>query len=218
METVKKKWRMLKTYRRIRTLWNEYKQVAQIDDFTLVTTKLNEFLDFFVDAYKEASSDSTQIKIDLDRIYGDCSQILLNLVDLVEREAEKTSVSSESIIAELINKALNVAELILHDEKYRLIVKETPNLINRILSLLDSLKTVENKKLLLRVISILGETTANQLEIGRQEGFKKIVKLLFAEDKELTREILQTLKHFLDVQSLTSLPSDDRSKHTNGRL
>lgn len=89
-------------------------------------------------------------------------------------------------------------ELILRDEKYRVIVKETPNLINRILKLLDSLNTVENKKLVLRVISVLGENTDNKLEIGRLEGFGKIIKLLFHEDKELTREILSTLKHFLD--------------------
>ena len=80
-------------------------------------------------------------KIDLDKIYGDCSQILLNLLELVEREADKSE-SQENIVVDLLNKALNVAELILHDEKYRLIVKETPNLINRILSLLDNLKTV----------------------------------------------------------------------------
>lgn len=45
-------------------------------------------------------------------------------------------------------------------------VKETPNLMSRILSLLDTLGTVENKKVLLRVISALGENRQNKLEIG----------------------------------------------------
>jgi len=199
MQTVKKKWQMLKTYHRVRKLWNEYKEVAQIDDFTLVTEKLSAFLDQFVSSYRDLAPEEN-FSIDLDKIYGDCSQILLNLLDLVEKEAEKSSNtdSHENIIIELVNKALNVAELILHDEKYRLIVKETPNLLKRILSLLDTLKTAENKKLVLRVISVLGNSTQNQLEIGKLEGFKKILKL-FAEDKQLTREILQTLQHFLDV-------------------
>ncbi len=36
---------------------------------------------------------------------------------------------------------------------------------------------------------------------GRLEGFAKILKLLLDQDNELTREILKTLKHFLDVQN-----------------
>lgn len=47
-----------------------------------------------------------------------------------------------------------------------MVVKETPNLINRILSLLDTMKSPENQKLVLRVISALGESTENKLEIG----------------------------------------------------
>lgn len=45
-------------------------------------------------------------------------------------------------------------------------MKDTPNLMARIISLLDTLGTVENKKVLLRVISALGENTQNKLEIG----------------------------------------------------
>src|SRR4051812_33166408 len=86
------------------------------------------------------------------------------------------------------------------------------------------MKTTENKKLVLRVLSVLGEDSDNNLEIGktpplsssfsntprkgRLEGFRKILKLLVAEDKELTREILSTLKHFLDVQMQFSLSQD----------
>jgi hypothetical protein len=40
-----------------------------------------------------------------------------------------------------ISKALGVAELILHDEKYRVVVQNTPDLINRILALLDAVQT-----------------------------------------------------------------------------
>lgn len=70
------------------------------------------------------------------------------------------------------------------------------------MSLLDSLQTPENKKMVLRLITLVAENTENKLEIGRLEGFAKMLKLLLDEDKELTREILKTLKHFLDVQSM----------------
>ncbi len=56
--------------------------------------------------------------------------------------------------------------MVCQDEKYRVVVKDTPNLMGRILSLLDTLGTVENKKVLLRVISALGENPQNKLEIG----------------------------------------------------
>lgn len=70
--------------------------------------------------------------------------------------------------------------------------------------MLDTLKSVENKKILLRVITVLAENTENKLEIGRLEGFAKILKLLLTQDSELTREILKTLKHFLDNQNNAS--------------
>jgi hypothetical protein len=47
-----------------------------------------------------------------------------------------------------------------------MIVKETPDMLKRILELLDSMKTVENKKVLLRVIGTLAESIENKLEIG----------------------------------------------------
>ena len=56
--------------------------------------------------------------------------------------------------------------IFVQDEKYRVVVKETPDLIKRILAMLDTLGTVENKKVLLRVISTLGENDDNKLEIG----------------------------------------------------
>eukprot|EP01132_Coremiostelium_polycephalum_P007664 gene7664-9429_t len=206
--TLKSKWTKHITARRIRNLWSEYLKVADIKDAGIMTKKLNNFLDSFQDTYKELV-ESGQIKsIDLDKIFGDCSDILVALLDLVERESNKTKHGSavdhhddENLVyvVEIINKSLGVAELILHDEKYRVVVKETPNLINRILTLLDTLNTIENKKVLLRVISAIGENTENKLEIGRLEGFKKLLVLMH-NDKELTQEILKTIKHFLDIK------------------
>jgi hypothetical protein len=93
-------------------------------------------------------------------------------------------------------------------------VKDTPNLIKRILSFLDSLNSIENKKIVLRVISLLGENRESTLEIGRLEGFRQILKLLLAKDQELTQEILQTLKHLMDAQATSTVTAASNSSHT----
>ncbi len=79
-------------------------------------------------------------------------------------------------------------------------VANTPNLIYRILLLLEKLNTTEAKKLTLRVISTLGENDLNKIEIGRHQGFKKILRLLIEDDPELTSEIVRTIKNFLEVR------------------
>eukprot|EP01133_Synstelium_polycarpum_P014974 gene14974-17708_t len=77
----------------------------------------------------------------------------------------------------------------------------------KILALLDTLNTSENKRVLLRVISAIGENIDNKLEIGRLEGFKKMLVLMH-NDKELTQEILKTIKHFLDIKQ-TAVSTDE---------
>jgi len=64
--------------------------------------------------------------------------------------------------------------------------------------MLETLNTTETKKLALRIISTMADTTAIKVEIGRHEGFKKILRLLIEGDAELTQEILRTFKHLAD--------------------
>ncbi len=56
-------------------------------DMHIVIAKLSAFLDSFQSAYKEWS-DSGAINassLSLDRIYGDLSEVLVNIVDLIDR-------------------------------------------------------------------------------------------------------------------------------------
>lgn len=185
-------------------------------DVDLMIHKLNEFLDSFQTTYQEwtssgilkaSNADSTNFS--LDRFFGDCSEVLVILLNTIDREVTKDSPDNTATqLAGLVNKALNVAELILKDEKYRNVVANTPNLINRILLLLEKLDTTEAKKLALRVISTLGETEGNKLEIGRHQGFKKILRLLLVGDEELTVEIVKTIKHLLEFRGDALLVSD----------
>ena len=61
-------------------------------DPSVVYTKLNTFLDSFQDSFKDFAPGGTQgnevspgTSIDVDSVFGDCKDILLNLLDLVER-------------------------------------------------------------------------------------------------------------------------------------
>lgn len=189
---------------------------------------MNAFLDNFRQVYDEwsASGALAGVNYNLDRLYGDCTDVLVNLLDLLDRYVDtnfvslllvtilipyysfhfyrETSKDDVAVLAAMMNKALNVAELILKDEKYRSLVSKTPNLINTILELLERLDGTEAKKLALRVISTLGEDDEGKLEIGRHQGFKKILKLLLDGDPDLTSEIVKTLKHFLEMPNMVS--------------
>nr|CAG8475672.1 4933_t:CDS:10 [Entrophospora candida] len=179
MATLRQKWAIHRTYRRIQNCWQEYIAVSDKDDVQLMVQKLEDFLDTFQNAYKEWSACGITSDVALDKLYGDCTEVLVNLLNTIDREVTKKKPDIElDRVADLINKGLNVSELILKDEKYQQVVANTPNLICRILLLLEKLNTTEAKKLALRVISTLGESDLNKLEIGRHEGFKKILQLL----------------------------------------
>ncbi|CAJ0763127.1 8442_t:CDS:10 [Entrophospora sp. SA101] len=169
MATLRQKWAIHRTYRRIQNCWQEYIAVSDKDDVQLMVQKLEDFLDTFQNAYKEWSACGITSDVALDKLYGDCTEVLVT--------KKKPDIELDRV-ADLINKGLNVSELILKDEKYQQVVANTPNLICRILLLLEKLNTTEAKKLALRVISTLGESDLNKLEIGRHEGFKKILQLL----------------------------------------
>lgn len=79
-------------------------------------------------------------------------------------------------------------------------------MMSNLISLFDSLRTTENKKTLLRLIATLGESAENLMEIGRLEGFRKILVLLLEQDADLSSEIYSTLSHLLDVAKFAPPP------------
>ena len=82
-----KTWRKYRTYKRVQNLWNEYKEVAQNDlsrhDVKLVTSKLGAFLDFFQQSYVDFKAAGHEVS--LESFYGDCSEVLVSLLDLVDK-------------------------------------------------------------------------------------------------------------------------------------
>ncbi len=78
-------------------------------------------------------------------------------------------------------------------------VADTPRVIGTVVSLLDKVDGVEAKKVLIQLISTLGMNDENKVTIGRADGFRKMLKLLVNGDAELTKQILKTLRHFLEA-------------------
>lgn len=81
-----KTWRKYRAYKRVHTLWEEYKVLAKCDKTKLEVKleKLSAFLELFQQTYAEYKSASNQ-GVSLDSFYGDCSEVLDSLLDLVDR-------------------------------------------------------------------------------------------------------------------------------------
>jgi len=92
-------------------------QLKLYRDADLVAAKLSKFLDQFQSAYLEtAASGGLPNGGALEKIAGDCTDILLALVEHAEGQATTTAKGKHDgleLVAEVINKALTVAELIL---------------------------------------------------------------------------------------------------------
>jgi hypothetical protein len=96
-------------------------------------------------------------------------------------------------------------------------VRQTPNLLRRILSLLDTIHTVENKRKLLQLLTVLGETQENSLEIGRLDGFQTMLSMLASGDsnRQLNTDIVRTLNRFV---SLDQEDGESRLRSTASKL
>ena len=78
-------------------------------------------------------------------------------------------------------------------------IKETPEHLARLLSLLDRVDGKEGGSVLLQLISTIGENEVNALQIGRQDGFRKMLRLLLLGDDDLSRQLLKILQHFVEM-------------------
>lgn len=105
-----KTWRKYTTYKRVQRLWADYKEVAQTElnksdgRLVLVSQKLSAFLEAFQSAYHEFKSEfskSSSSSTALNAFYGDCSELLLSLLELVDRHAMDQEAAAEQARLEL---------------------------------------------------------------------------------------------------------------------
>jgi hypothetical protein len=188
-----------KAYKRARRLWQEYLEVSDLRDRVEADKRLSSFLTNFKQAYAELASGSSDETPD--SIFGECTEILQSLLEVFESKLSAGGDFSPAAtnLADLFNNALEVAEILIRDEKYRQVVKDTPAIMSQIVDILSIAGNPEAKKIVLRMISSFGSSESKML-IGRHGGFRKMLKLLVEGDEDLTREVLKTLKHFLNVE------------------
>ncbi|KAI7817939.1 hypothetical protein BC939DRAFT_312290 [Gamsiella multidivaricata] len=139
-----------------------------------------------------------QGEMSIERLYGDCSEIMTALFSIVERESSLKKYDRAKCMQEPVNKALALINLILKEDKYRRQAAEAPDFISRLLSLLEKPGSPETKILILRIIATIGESDRNKIEIAKLEGYKKILRLLITENPELTQEVVRTVNHLLE--------------------
>ena len=87
-------------------LWSRYRAVACLDDQHAVYQRLSAFLESFRAFYAElatADEGGGEEGASLDHLYGDCTEILYELIDYVERcvcctlDPQRTSSTGENI-------------------------------------------------------------------------------------------------------------------------
>ena len=127
-------------------LWERYREVAELGDQHEVYLRLSEFLGSFRSTIKEVRANSRDGGVTLDRMFGDCGEIVHALLDYVDRElGASTSAAASSSrsmsLVELIPEALRAAELILSDERYVAAIKDSAATIGRVLSMLERLQS-----------------------------------------------------------------------------
>ncbi|KAF9355343.1 hypothetical protein BGX26_006686 [Mortierella sp. AD094] len=175
-------------------LWSDTQTVSQ---------KLNIFLDTFDEAYQEMvpQAEQEQMDMSIEKLYGDCSEIMATLFGAIEREASLKKADRAKCMQEPMNKALVLINLILKEDKYRRQVAESPDFNSRLLLLLEKPGSPETKVLILRIIATIGESDRIKIEIAKLEGYKKILRLLIMENQELTQEVVRTVNHLLEFSS-----------------
>ncbi|KAF9999742.1 hypothetical protein BGZ79_006666 [Entomortierella chlamydospora] len=205
MKSVRQKWASHKTYRKIQKAWQEYTSVIdkRQDDVQTISQKLNIFLDTFDEAYQEMvpQAEQEQMDMSIERLYGDCSEIITTLFSAIERETSLKKADRARCMQEPMNKALVLINLILKEDKYRRQVAESPDFNSRLLLLLEKPGSPETKVLILRIIATIGESDRIKIEIAKLEGYKKILRLLITGNQELTQEVVRTVNHLLEFSN-----------------
>ncbi|KAF9972621.1 hypothetical protein BGZ73_004227 [Actinomortierella ambigua] len=202
MKSVRQKWASRKTSRRLQRCWQDYTSALDRSDAATVAQRLIAFLDAFFEAYQEqaASSDPDLTELSVDKLYGDCTDILGALFEAVEKNTFSGASEHMDCLQEAYCKSLVLIDLILKDEKYCTLTSSSPQFISRTLSMLERSGSVESKILILRIVATLGGSDQNKIEIARLEGYRKILRLLIDNNPELTQEIIRTVNFLLEFK------------------
>ncbi|KAJ1469652.1 hypothetical protein T484DRAFT_2146896 [Baffinella frigidus] len=100
-----KTWRKYRTYKRVQSLWQEYQEIARQEmgkengQLALVSQKLSVFLDSFQIAYRDFKESGRGAGLSLESLFGDCTEMLVALLELVDKHAQPGPVDAPASIA-----------------------------------------------------------------------------------------------------------------------
>ncbi|MES1915865.1 MAG: hypothetical protein MHM6MM_007755, partial [Cercozoa sp. M6MM] len=191
MESLRRRYNLHKSYRRVKALGDDFAGHNFSESPDDSAKALLRFASaFFAMASQFLPSPRSLGTVAIDKVFGDCSVWLRRCVEFA---LDESTSNQEATVA-----ALKVTEIILRDARYSR-SKQTGELWRRVIVLLDKIESREGKRILLQILAHIGA-------IGRKEdadavrqldGFRKMLSMLTADDEELTRQILKTLRHFL---------------------
>lgn len=200
MQTLKRKWLNFKTYRQLHELWNDYKitispEVSSLGAKLSNLSKLLEFLSAFKLAACEL--DASERKGQTEKIFGDCTELIEVLLGFLRYFNESTDGQcAQSNMAELLTSIIEVLDSLAHIEKHRKTIENASELSNTITRLFDSGESQEGIIAGLHLISSFSLQGKKSLcEIGVVQ---KTLQLLLTPNKEIVKEVVNTLKSFLE--------------------
>lgn len=203
LEAVKRKFGQHRSYRRLRKHWEDFLGVKE-GAFDVYGPHLNEFLLTFETMYVSLNDDNKRTGAALDKVYGDCTEIMVCLVNWLHQHSAARDCDWSGTGLGLGLKALRVVEFILQNEKYRQEAAKH-DVTAKVVVLLD-VEQLDAKTILLKLIASLGTNEKSRLEIVRLHGLGKMTQFLKQGDADLTKQILKTLRE------LCNSPLEDGSK------
>lgn len=95
---------------------------------------------------------------------------------------------------------LEVIELLVRSDHYRKYVETSPEMINNILMLFERVDDEQARMIALRLLTNFG--IEGKKEVCRKGGLQKIFQLLLDKNENLTKEVIRTIKQFLDSKPI----------------
>lgn len=170
MNTLKNKWASYRAYKQTQKQWQSYMEVKDSSNIYEIKEKLGIFLISVKNSYYEwieINLLDKEKEYSFDSLFGECTNILLDLLDFITNGLNITEYEN------IINDSLQVVDILLKDKKYRQIIAENSDLLDTILSLIDKIKNIEGKRILLQIICTLCDNINTTVEIGHLRGYKK---------------------------------------------
>jgi hypothetical protein len=204
---MRQRWVLSQSYFRMKKLYKELVSAMDKKDIEAVVSKVNAIVEGCQATLLEMTTDDEAYSkliqnALLELASTDWSSIFIEMIDLIDQELARNEQSeSVKLLVEMMSSCLSRAENILTDERYKPMIAHTPSLIGKVLDILEKLNAKEAKTLAVRVIGTLGQNDMNKVEIGKLDGFRKILSLLVEGDKDLTMEITKAMKHLVELTS-----------------